>query len=178
MEIEKRIRKVYEDIDGQRVYFDVCGNQLNVGDKAPDFILLDDNCKTVRLGDLPARKKIFNLINSVYTSVCDKETCRLDDTLLKTSIYGDSKLYTISMNLPFVLNHFRKENDIHNGHFLLSDHRTGKFGIAYGALMIPDRLLQRTAIVLDKYNTVLYAKYFEDQGIKPDYTEALDFLLR
>ncbi len=124
---------------------------------------------------MPSTRKLFNLVNSIDTPVCEQETINFEN--LRESDYTHNfTLCTISMDLPFALHRFRKAHRLNQ--YLLSDHRTGEFGIAYGSLMHPDRLLQRTAFVLDSDNTISYVKYFEDQGIKPDYSDAFRVLRR
>ena len=166
-----RPQAAYEDIQGQRVYYDVHGSRLEVGQKAPDFELVGYDGMTVRLKNFAPGRKLFNVVNSVDTDICDGETCKFDQAQNTPDLPRGVVLCTMSMDLPYALNRFRQSRELQ--HLLLSAHRSEEFGRAYGALMMPDRLLQRSVFVLDRDDTLLFVKYFADQGVVPDYTDTL-----
>lgn len=182
MEI-KREKAAYENINGEKVYFDVLGNMLKVGDKAPDFVLFNRYGKIERIADLPKnRRKLFNVVNSIDTLVCKDSIFRFDD-LCRREEAEKYNICTISVDLPFAFQRFYIDELINTDHILLSDYRDRKFGIDYGVLMmahdrndIPDKLLQRSVFIVEPDNSISYMKYFEDQGITPDYTDALNVL--
>ena len=181
MEI-KREKAAYGDINGERVYFDVLGKELKVGDKAPDFALFDRYGRIARITDFSAKRKLFNVVNSIDTIVCKDSIFKLDD-LHREGKAAEYNFYTVSVDLPFAFQRFYIDELINPNHIFLSDYRDRKFGVDYGVLMLTDRredildkLLQRAVFIIEPNDTISYVKYFENQSIMPDYTEALEVL--
>ena len=83
--------------------------------------------------------------------------------------------------MPFAFQRFYIDELINPNHIFLSDYRDRKFGVDYGVLMLADgredildKLLQRAVFIIEPNDTISYVKYFENQSIMPDYTEALE----
>ena len=170
MDFDIRQKTAWEDgPDGSKIFYDVWGTQLKVGDKAPDFSLVTDTGSLLTLNDSPDTSKLIMLVNSVDTPVCKEKTCELDGLLQSKRLPSGAIVYTVSMDLPFALQRFRQDQRISPAHSLVSASRSGSFGIQYGALMMPDRLLQRAVFVLDPSNTIRHVEYFQDQGVPPNY---------
>ncbi|MCH8268836.1 MAG: redoxin domain-containing protein, partial [Acidobacteria bacterium] len=55
------------------------GQELKVGDKAPDFTLLGNDMKPVTLADTSGKVRILSTIPSLDTPVCDAETRRFNE---------------------------------------------------------------------------------------------------
>lgn len=69
---------------------------LKIGDKAPDFILPDDNGKSVKLSDFKGKRVVLYFYPKDNTSGCTKEACDFRDnikifTKSKTVVIGISK---------------------------------------------------------------------------------------
>lgn len=62
------------------------GQQINEGDFAPDFTVLDNDLNQVTLADYAGKKKLISVVPSIDTGVCDQQTrcikfiCSLLDT--------------------------------------------------------------------------------------------------
>ena len=54
------------------------GNPLNVGDDAPNFLVVDNTLKNVTLKDTSG-KRIFVVVPSIDTSVCDMEVRKFNE---------------------------------------------------------------------------------------------------
>lgn len=68
---------------------------LNVGDKAPDFKLVDQNEKEIKLKDLRGIKVVLYFYPKDMTSGCTKEACDFTDNIskfnkIKTTVLGVS----------------------------------------------------------------------------------------
>jgi len=74
------------------------GPQIKVGDKAPDFKALDTKMQEVNLASAKGKTRIFSVIPSLDTPVCDLQTKRFNDESGKA---GNLTIYTVSMDLPF-----------------------------------------------------------------------------
>jgi thioredoxin-dependent peroxiredoxin len=56
---------------------------------------------------------------------------------------------------------------------MVSDHRDGSFGQAYGTLIKDLRIMSRAIFVIDKNNVVRYVEYVKEVADFPDYESAL-----
>ena len=147
----------------------VVGTRLEVGDKAPSFVLdylSGADFGAIKLSDLAGSVVVLNVVNSVDTPVCDVQTRRLDTELPRDGV----QLVTVSMDLPFALSRWVSANGV--SHPAASSHRTRKFGHDYGVLIKEWRALQRAIFVIDADGTVTYVEYVLDQDHEPDYDAA------
>lgn len=145
------------------------GPELKVGDKAPDFDAIDDALKPVTLATTGNGVRIFSVIPSLDTPVCDAQTKRFNEeagTLPNTSIY------TFSMDLPFAQKRWCGAFGVDHVK-MVSDHRSGSFGEHYGTLIKELRIHSRAIFVVDKDNTVRYVEYVKEVGNHPDYDKAM-----
>jgi thiol peroxidase len=56
---------------------------------------------------------------------------------------------------------------------MLSDHKTGSFGEAYGTLIKELRIESRAIFVIGEDNTLRYVEYVKEVADHPDYDAAL-----
>ena len=74
------------------------GNEVKVGDKAPNFTVLSNDLSPVTLEDSKGSVRIISVVPSLDTGVCDAQTRRFNEEAAKL---GDVKILTISVDLPF-----------------------------------------------------------------------------
>jgi thiol peroxidase len=149
--------------------FALAGPDLKPGDPAPNFEVVDGTLQKVNLAKTGESVRIFSVVPSLDTPVCDAQTKRFEDEAGKLS---DVRIYTISMDLPFAQQRWCGNFGI-NRITMLSDHRTGSFGENYGTL-IPDlRIESRAIFVLDRDNRLRHVEYVKDVGDHPNYEAAL-----
>ncbi len=150
--------------------FPLAGPELKPGDRAPDFEVVDGNLQKVDLEKTGKGVRIFSVLPSLDTPVCDAQTKRFEDEAGKMS---DVQIYTISMDLPFAQKRWCGNFGI-NRVSMLSDHRSGSFGEHYGTL-IPDlRIESRAIFVLDGENKLRHVEYVKEVGSHPNYEAALE----
>ena len=82
----------------------VVGTHLKAGDPAPEFALehVDPTTQTmqvVHLADSAGHVRLLNVVNSLDTPVCHRETRQWET--LRTDLPPMVVLYTISMDLPY-----------------------------------------------------------------------------
>ena len=78
------------------------GNEVKVGDKAPDFTVLANDLSPVSLKDSEGKIRLFSVVPSLDTGVCDAQTRRFNEAAAEL---GDNVvIYTVSMDLPFAQN--------------------------------------------------------------------------
>jgi len=147
----------------------VVGPELKPGDKAPDFKAVDDSLKPLDLAGTGSGVRIFSVVPSLDTPVCDAQTRRFNEEAGKLP---DVKIYTFSMDLPFAQKRWCGAFGIDHVK-MVSDHREGSFGQAYGTLIKDLRILSRAIFVVDKNNVIRYVEYVKEVGEHPNYEAAL-----
>ncbi|NLJ89559.1 MAG: thiol peroxidase [Clostridiales bacterium] len=146
------------------------GNEIKVGDLAPDFKVLSGDLSEVSLADAKGKTIVLSVVPSVDTSVCALQTKRFNQL---ASEIDDTIIYTISVDLPFALSRFCAAEGIDNIK-VLSDHRDLDFAMKYGFLIKEHRLLTRGIVVIDPEGKVRYVEYVEEVTNHPDYDKALE----
>lgn len=145
------------------------GPELKTGDKAPEFEAVDDSLKPVNLSSTGNKVRIFSVVPSLDTPVCDAQTKRFNDEAGKLDKVD---FYTVSMDLPFAQKRWCGAFDVNNVK-MVSDHRSGSFGEHYGTLIKDLRIHSRAIFVVDKDNTIRHAEYVKEVGDHPNYDTAL-----
>jgi len=149
------------------------GPDVNVGDKAPEFTVLDSELNRVSLNDFAGKVKVISVTPSLDTSVCDLQLRRFNHEA--ASLPRDVVVLNLSMDLPFAISRFCTAAGIDRVK-ALSDHRDASFGGSYGVLIKELRLLARSIFILDKDNIVRYREIVPEQSQHPDYDKALNAL--
>src|SRR3984893_5065794 len=147
----------------------VLGPALKPGEKAPDFKAVDDSLKAVDLAGTGNGVRIFSVVPSLDTPVCDAQTKRFNEEAGKLP---DVKIYTFSMDLPFAQKRWCGTFGVDHVK-MVSDHRDGSFGEAYGTLIKDLRIMSRAIFVVDKNNVIRYVEYVKEVGDHPNYEAAL-----
>lgn len=147
------------------------GNEVKVGDKAPDFTVIANDLSLVTLGHFKGRRIILSAVPSVDTPVCDAETKRFNEEAARLG--NDVAVLTISTDLPFAQRRWCAVAGVKNVQ-VLSDHREASFGTAYGVLMKGLRLLARAIFVVDDKGVVRYKQLVKEIANEPDYNAVLE----
>ena len=146
------------------------GPRLQVGDKAPDFRLIDRSLLIVGLKDTPAKVRIVSVVPSLDTPVCDLQARRFNE---EAGGFGDKvAVYTVSRDTPFAQGRWCGQADAKNM-TVLSDIYDGSFGDAYGVHILEMGLLCRSVFVIDAAGSVRHAQYVPEFTDLPDYHAAL-----
>src|SRR6202142_4163535 len=120
------------------------GPQLQAGDHAPDFSVVDGSLSPVDLEKTGHNVRIISVVPSLDTPVCDMQTKRFNEEAGKL---GDVDIYTVSMDLPFAQKRFCNSFALDKVK-MLSDHKDASFGTAYGTLIKDMRILSRAIFVV------------------------------
>ncbi len=145
------------------------GPQLRVGDRAPDFKAVNNKLETVTLAETSGSVRVFSVVPSLDTPVCDVMTRRFNKEAAQLS---DIRIYTISMDLPFAQSRWCADSGA-DCLVMLSDHREGSFGAHYGTLVKELRLDARAIFVIDKDDVIRHVEYVKEIAQQPDYDAAL-----
>jgi len=145
------------------------GPELKAGDPAPEFNLVDKALKPVTLKDTGNHVRIFSVVPSLDTPVCDAQTKKFNEA---ASELPDVDIYTVSMDLPFAQSRWCGAFGVDHVK-MLSDHREGSFGANYGTLIKELRIESRAIFVVDRENRIRHAEYVKEVADFPNYEAAL-----
>lgn len=146
------------------------GTELKIGNKAPDFAVLDGDLKEVSLKDFSDKIKVISVTPSLDTPVCDMQARRFNEEASK--LPDSVVVLNISMDLPFAISRFCTTAGIDKIK-AYSDHRNASFGNAYGVLIKELRLLARSIFILDKDNVIRYIEIVPEVTSHPDYDRVI-----
>ncbi|WP_409370415.1 thiol peroxidase [Lysinibacillus sp. 38-6] len=146
------------------------GNEVKVGDQAPDFTVLANDLSPVTLQDSEGKIRLFSVVPSLDTGVCDAQTRRFNE---EAANLGDNVvIYTVSVDLPFAQKRWCGAAGI-DAVQTVSDHRDLSFGEAYGVYIKELRLLARAVFVVDATGKVTYVEYVPEATDHPNYEAAI-----
>ncbi|MDV2684763.1 thiol peroxidase [Alkalihalophilus sp. As8PL] len=146
------------------------GNEVKVGEKAPEFKVLANDLSEVTLADSKGKVRLISVVPSIDTGVCDQQTRRFNEEAASLS---NVEILTISVDLPFAQKRWCAAAGIENVQ-TLSDHRELSFGQAFGVAIKELRLLARAVFVIDSNDEVTYAEYVSEATNHPDYEAAIN----
>jgi len=146
---------------------------LKVGDKAPDFNLLNTNNERVSLSSFKGKKVVVLFFPLANTGVCTKEMCTFRDEL-KSYENLNAQILGISVDSPFTLKLWAEKN---NYTFPLLSDFNKEAATSFGALydiFAPGKLdfkgvAKRSAFVIDAEGKIKYAEVLENAGDEPNY---------
>jgi thioredoxin-dependent peroxiredoxin len=145
------------------------GPELKVGDTAPDFTAVDLGLKPVTLKDTAGKVRIFSVIPSLDTPVCDAQTKKFNE---EAANLPGVDIITVSMDLPFAQKRWCGAFGVDKVK-MLSDHKDGSFGSNWGTLIKELRIESRAIFVLDQNNKIRHAEYVKEVADFPNYEAAL-----
>ncbi|MDK6297662.1 thiol peroxidase [Staphylococcus caprae] len=145
------------------------GQQVNEGETAPNFTVLDNGLNQVTLDNYKRKKKLISVVPSIDTGVCDQQTRKFNEEASQE----DGVVLTISVDLPFAQKRWCASNGLDNV-ITLSDHKDLSFGKNFGVVMEELRLLARSVFVLNENNKVVYKEIVSEGTNFPDFDAALE----
>ena len=141
-----------------------------VGEKAPDFTLVDADLQEFTLSDLPGRR-VLSIFPSIGTGVCQASVRRFNELAAGLE---DTTVLNVSVDLPFALSAFCAAEGIEN--VKVGSAFRSTFGQDYGVTLTDSKfegLLARAVVVVDSDGQVAYAELVPQIGQEPDYDAAL-----
>ncbi|OHB50074.1 MAG: lipid hydroperoxide peroxidase [Planctomycetes bacterium GWF2_41_51] len=146
------------------------GNEVKVGDKAPDFEVTANDLSPVKFSSFAGKTCIITVVPSIDTKVCDTMTRKFNE---EAASLKDAQVLAISMDLPFAQSRWCGSAGIKNLQ-TLSDYRLASFGNAYGMLIKDLRLLARGIFIVDKAGIIRYVQTVPEITTEPNYKEAIE----
>lgn len=146
------------------------GQEVSVGDMAPEFTVLANDLSEVKLSDTKGKVRLISVVPSIDTGVCDEQTRKFNE---EAANLDNVEVLTISADLPFAQKRWCAAAGIDNVQ-VLSDHRDLDFGKKFGVAIEELRLLSRSIFVLDSSDTVMYVEYVPEVTNHPNYEAAIE----
>ncbi|MDP5139587.1 MAG: redoxin domain-containing protein [Spirosomaceae bacterium] len=144
---------------------------LKVGDKAPDFTLVNTDTKEVSLADYKGKNVVLLFFPLAFTGVCTTELCEMRDNIATYSNL-DAEIVAVSVDSPFTLAKFKEEQKLPFP--LLSDFNkttSEAYGSIYHDFVLGMKgVSKRSAFLIDKEGVVQHAEVLDDAGKIPDFT--------
>jgi peroxiredoxin len=143
---------------------------LQVGDKAPNFTLTSDSKSPISLKDFQGKNTVVLFFPLAFTGVCTTELCTIRDDI---SAYQnlDAEVLAISVDSPFVLEEFKKQQNLNFP--LLSDFNattSAEYGALYDDFVLGmKKVSKRSAFVMDKEGTIRNAEVLDSAGDLPNF---------
>jgi thiol peroxidase len=155
--------------DGQPMT--LLGNELKVGDKAPDFTLVGRRMRAVTLRESAGKARLISVVPALDTYICDKQTRQFNENAAE---FDPDKVtfLTVSAEHPINQGRWCGAAGIKNME-VVSDFLDMNFGDAYGTHIKEIRLDQRAVFVIDANDIIRYIEYVPELGRFPDFDAAL-----
>ncbi len=151
---------------------------VSVGQQAPDIELpLAGSSEKFKLSDYKGKQPVVLLFFPLaWTGVCTQQMCDTRDALARYNELG-AKVVAISIDSPFALDKFKQEQGA-TFDFASDFNREAcdAFGCKYEDLMGFKNVAKRSAFVIDKDGTVVYADVKESAKDVPAIDEIANAL--
>lgn len=146
------------------------GPEVKVGNKAPDFEVVDNDLQHVTLNNFKGKTKIICTVPSLDTPVCDAEIRRFNQEAVNLS--PDVVVLTVSVDLPFAQKRWCAGAGIERV-ITLSDYQELSFAANYGVLIKELKLLSRSIFVVDAEDVIRHVQHVPEITAEPDYSSVL-----
>jgi glutaredoxin-dependent peroxiredoxin len=143
---------------------------LDVGSKAPDFTLYNQDREVVTLSDVVGtRNVVLAFFPAAFSSVCTTELCTFRDRLSRLNQL-DATVLGISVDTFWALKAFARQEGLTFP--LLSDFNKEvirRYGVFQEDMIGLKGLAKRAVFVIDKEGIVRHREVLEDARNQPDY---------
>jgi len=142
---------------------------IDVGAKAPDFTLTNQDREPVTLSALKGRPVVLAFFPAAFSSVCTKELCTFRDSLSRLNA-ARAQVFGISVDTFFTLKAFQTDQKLTFP--LLSDfNKTAirDYGVFNEDMIGLHGIAKRAVFVLDADGVVRYEEILQDARNEPDY---------
>ena len=135
------------------------GQQIEVGEKAPNFMVVDEKLQPIELSDYEGRLIVLNSIPSADMPVSNRQLVKFNQEV--TLLYN-AVIISVSMDLPFALQRFCGSYGIRNI-ITTSDYQYHDFGMKYGTMIEDLKILSQAVFVIDKEGIIRNVEYVKEK---------------
>ena len=147
---------------------------VDVGSKAPDFTLTNQDREAVTLSGQKGRPVVLAFFPAAFSSVCTKELCTFRDSLAQLN-KARAQVYGVSVDTFFTLKAFQEQQKLDFP--LLSDFNKQairEYGVFNEDMIGLKGIAKRAVFVIDKDGIVRYREVLDDARNEPDYGKVLE----
>jgi peroxiredoxin len=146
---------------------------VEVGTKAPNFTLVNQNMKKVTLSNFLGKNVVLAFYPGAFTGTCTSEMCKIRDKIAKLEDL-ETQILGISVNDPFSNKAFHEENVLNFP--LLCDYNrkvVKRYDVYHEnfAGLEGYTSAKRSVFILDSEGVIRYKWVTENPGVEPDYEE-------
>jgi len=150
-------------------------DNIKVGEKIPDFTLLDQNRAKIHIIDFRGKKVLLSFHPLAWTNICAQQMKSLEANKerfdeLNTVAFGLS-IDTVPSKKAWA----EKELDIKHTHLLADFWPHGEVAQKLGIFREKDGFSERTNIIVDENQRVIFVKIYDISKL-PDIEELIEFL--
>ena len=142
---------------------------VDVGSKAPDFTLTNQDRQPVKLSEQKGKPVVLAFFPAAFSGVCTKELCTFRDSMARLNS-AQAQVYGISVDTFFTLKAF---HDAQGYNFpLLSDFNKQaikEFGVFNEDMIGLKGIAKRAVFVIDKDGIVRHKEVLDDARNEPNY---------
>lgn len=149
---------------------------IEVGQKAPEFILVGTDLSPVQLSDYKGKNLMLHFFPLAFTGVCTQQMCMARD---EENDYAKLNAVVVgaSVDSPFVLKKFAEENNLN---FKVASDFNREVSTAYDVLFTDDfaglsKFSKRAAFIIDGEGIVRYAEVTDGKSL-PDFEKMKEVL--
>ena len=142
---------------------------VDVGSKAPDFALMNEERQPVKLSEQRGKPVVLVFFPAAFSGVCTKELCTFRDAMSRLNA-ARAQVYGISVDTFFTLKAFHDQQGYTFP--LLSDFNKQTirdYGVFNEDMIGLKGIAKRATFVIDKDGIVRHAEVLEDARNEPDY---------
>ena len=147
-----------------------------VGSKAPEFTLTNQDRQPVTLSAQRGKPVVLAFFPAAFSSVCQKEMCTFRDSMARLG-KADAQVYGISVDTFFTLKAFQDQQKLNFP--LLSDFNKQAirdYGVFNDDMIGLKGIAKRAVFVIDKEGIVRHREVLEDARNEPDYEKVFSSL--
>ena len=147
---------------------------IEIGAKALDFALKDQNGKTTRLANFNGKKVLLSFRPLAWTAVCHDQMRLLEENHLR---FNELNTVALGIGVDSVPSNkaWAQAMDITNTRLLSDFWPHGKTAKSYGIFRDKDGFSERANIIIDREQKVVFAKIYPIAQL-PDFDEIIKFL--
>ena len=148
----------------------------DVGSKAPDFTLSNQDRQPVTLSQLRGQPVVLAFFPAAFSSVCQKELCTFRDSMAQLNRVK-AQVFGISVDTFFALKAFQDQQQLNFQ--LLSDFNKQAirdYGVFNEDMIGLKGIAKRAVFVIDKDGVVRHREVLEDARSEPSYQKVFDSL--
>ena len=152
--------------------------KIEIGQKAPAFILLDTEKNEVKLENYKGKNVLLLFFPLAFTGTCTAELCAMRDDIASYN-NANAQVFGISVDSRFVLAKFKEEQKLNFP--LLSDFNkdaSKAYDVLYEDFIGMKGVSKRSAFVIDKEGIVRYAEVLEKASDLPNFTAIKEVLAK